>query len=159
MGGEAMKDRYSIGELSNLFNFSTQTLRYYDKIDLFKPKLIDEENGYRYYTYEQFQDLRTIIYLKNIGVPLKKINQHLSTKDAKYLLNILEERKNTIGEEIYNLKVMADQLEFKIGEIKNSLFHEDLDNVTLKELPERYIYSMDLVFNIDDMHECLEMLI
>lgn len=159
MGGEAMKDRYTIGELSNLFNFSTQTLRYYDKIDLFKPKLIEEENGYRYYTYEQFQDLRTIIYLKNMGISLKEIKKHLCTKGAKHLLNLLEERKRSIDEEIYNLKEMGSQLEFKITEIKNSLFHDDMEKVTLKELPERYIYSMDLVFNIDDMHECLEMLI
>lgn len=154
-----MKVRYTIGELSNLFNFSTQSLRYYDRIGLFKPKVIDEENGYRYYTYEQFQELRTIIYLKNMGISLKKIKKHLATKEAKYLLDLLEERKRSIGEEIYSLEEMAKQLELKIADIKSSLCDVDLNKVTLKKIPERYLYSMNLEFDIDEMHECLEMLI
>lgn len=154
-----MKNKYTIGELSNLFNFSTQTLRYYDKINLFKPQIIDVENGYRYYTYEQFQDLRTIIYLKHMGISLKKISNHLSTKDTKYLLNLLQERKETIEEEIYNLSKMDRQLEFKIATIQSSMCDVDLNVVTLKEFPDRYIYSMDVEFNINEMGECLEMLI
>lgn len=154
-----MKDKYTIGELSNLFNFSTQTLRYYDRIGLFKPKIIDEENGYRYYTYEQFQDLRTIIYLKHMGIPLKKIKRHLNTKEAKYLLNILEERKKSISDEIYNLERIREQLNFKIEDINKSIDDMPSYGVMLKEFPERYIYSMDLEFEIYEMSECLEMLI
>ncbi len=45
-----MRDMFLIGELAKLFNISTDTLRYYDKIGLLKPKY-DKDNGYRYYTY------------------------------------------------------------------------------------------------------------
>ena len=39
---------YTIKQLANLSGVSTRTLRYYDEIDLFKPKRI-AENGYRIY--------------------------------------------------------------------------------------------------------------
>lgn len=41
------------GEFAALFEVKKDTLLYYDKIDLFKPAGV-QENGYRYYTFEQF---------------------------------------------------------------------------------------------------------
>ncbi|WP_423244459.1 MerR family DNA-binding transcriptional regulator [Clostridium beijerinckii] len=35
---------FSIGEMSKLNNISIQTLRYYDKIGLLKPKVISEKS-------------------------------------------------------------------------------------------------------------------
>lgn len=46
--------RYTIGEVSRITGVSKDTLRFYDKIDLFKPSFVDPQNGYRYYTYDQF---------------------------------------------------------------------------------------------------------
>ena len=39
-----------IGEVSKISQVSLRMLRYYDKAGIFKPKIIHEENGYRYYT-------------------------------------------------------------------------------------------------------------
>jgi len=41
------EERYlTISEMSEIHNITRQTLLYYDKIDLFKPIMVDE-NGYR----------------------------------------------------------------------------------------------------------------
>ena len=56
-----MKDLFTIGEMSKLFNINIKTLRYYDEIDLFKPIIIDRTNNYRYYSTEQFEQLNTIM--------------------------------------------------------------------------------------------------
>ena len=45
-----MKEFFTIGEISKLFNINSKTLRYYDEIDLFKPSYVDEHNKYRYYS-------------------------------------------------------------------------------------------------------------
>lgn len=45
-----MKDRYTISEMARFFNVSSQTLRYYDKIGLYRPAVVNRENGYRYYS-------------------------------------------------------------------------------------------------------------
>ena len=49
-----MERKYTVGEVSRITGVSKDTLRFYDKIDLFKPKYVDPGNGYRYYTYDQF---------------------------------------------------------------------------------------------------------
>ncbi len=65
----------TIGQLSHMFNISPKTLRHYDAIDLFNPSKIGEKNQYRYYTPDQFTDLR----LRKLAYPLQSPlgqNQH-----------------------------------------------------------------------------------
>lgn len=45
---------FSTGEFAKLLEINKDTLLYYDKIDLFKPAGT-HPNGYRYYTFEQFE--------------------------------------------------------------------------------------------------------
>ena len=60
---ELPKDKYfKIGEVVEEKGFSIQTLRYYDKIGLIKPKYIDPETNYRYYSGTQFYKLEIIKY-------------------------------------------------------------------------------------------------
>ena len=53
----------TIKEFSELCNCTTQTLRYYDKINLLKPAKVDNFTGYRYYDSEQALDY---IKIKNL---------------------------------------------------------------------------------------------
>ena len=64
---------YKIGDFSNISGISIRTLRYYDDIDLFKPKEVDLFTNYRYYTMEQLDDLKLINELKKIGFSLEEI--------------------------------------------------------------------------------------
>lgn len=43
---------FKIGDFSMLSKVPVKTLRYYDQIDLLKPKQIDQDSGYRYYSAE-----------------------------------------------------------------------------------------------------------
>lgn len=72
-----MKDLFSIGELSKHQNISRQTLIFYDKIGLFHPAYVDPENGYRYYSSKQLDDLDTICIMKKIGFSLDEIKAHM----------------------------------------------------------------------------------
>ncbi|UJL47744.1 MerR family transcriptional regulator [Virgibacillus sp. NKC19-16] len=94
---------YSIGEVAKLNNISIQTLRYYDKIDLFKPASIDPSSNYRYYHEKQFFYLDIIKYLKYIDTPLSQIKE-VMTKDAAQLLPFLEEQDLIIDQKISQLK-------------------------------------------------------
>ena len=44
---------FTIGEFASLFGISKQTLFYYERSGIFAPALI-EDNGYRYYSFEQY---------------------------------------------------------------------------------------------------------
>jgi len=69
---------YSISELSEILSISKDTLRYYDKIDLFKPKR--GENKYRYYTEKDLLELKYIEVMKYAGLSLSEIKMILQNK-------------------------------------------------------------------------------
>ncbi|EET85470.1 transcriptional regulator, MerR family [Clostridium carboxidivorans P7] len=88
-----MKDLFTVGEMSKLFNINIKTLRYYDEINLFKPIFIDKTNSYRYYSTEQFEQLNTIKYLKALGMSLKSIDYHLKERSIDNIMDLLKNRK------------------------------------------------------------------
>ncbi len=69
-----MKPGFTVGETARICSIPADTLRYYDKIGLIRPSKTGE-NGYRYYSYEDFLFLNTIKYLKKLGMPLADMKQ------------------------------------------------------------------------------------
>lgn len=101
-----MKDLFTIGEISKLFNLNIKTLRYYDEIDLFKPIFIDKTNNYRYYSTEQFEQLNTIMYLKALGMSLSTINFHLNKRSIYNITELLKKQKEITGRKIKELQAI-----------------------------------------------------
>lgn len=115
-----MKDFFTIGEISKLFDINKKTLRYYDEIDLFKPSFVNKDNKYRYYTLDQFQYLETIKYLKELGLSLEKIKYHLNNINNEEVINSLEEQSNIINQKISELELIKHKINNKIIQIKDS---------------------------------------
>ena len=126
----------TIGEYSRLTQVPAKTLRYYDEIDLFKPRWVDRLTGYRYYTVEQLPHLYRILSLKELGLTLDQIrsvlNESVSPEQLRGMLRLKEAQlKQTMEEEQKRLAYVAntiDQLERE-----SSLGHYD---VILKTVPE-----------------------
>lgn len=76
-----MKPGFTVGETARICSIPADTLRYYDKIGLIHPSCVGE-NGYRYYSYEDFLFLNTIKYLKKLGMPLADM-KHLFDNRCK----------------------------------------------------------------------------
>lgn len=68
-----MKKKHLIGEFSKITGISKRMLRHYDKINLFSPIEINEENGYRYYCENQIPEIHKIQFLKKFGFTLSLI--------------------------------------------------------------------------------------
>lgn len=118
-GGIIMKQKYKINEIAKIFNISRQTLIYYDKINLFKPKLIDKNNSYRYYNEEQFFQLEFIILLKEAGFTLNEIKEYIQTETPEDSLVYLTEKSKQITSKIDLLKKTQGAIKRKINEIKS----------------------------------------
>jgi DNA-binding transcriptional MerR regulator len=63
----------TIKEFAKLCNCNPQTLRYYDKEDLLKPKTVDAWTGYRHYSKDQAFDFVKIKNLKEADFTIKEI--------------------------------------------------------------------------------------
>ncbi len=108
---------YSIGQFSKITNVPITKLRYYDSLGLLKPILV-KENNYRYYTYNQIQQLEWIKLLKETGFNLAEI-EHLENKqiDYQFILSRYDEflvsKKQEIQDLEYNYHRICKKLELK----------------------------------------------
>ena len=102
-----------IGEFSKLTGVPIRTLRYYDEIDLFKPKDIDLFTDYRYYSEEQVEDLNLINDLKKVGFSLEEIKLNWDKFTDEVMLKKREEllkKQEDINESIKKLDNMRSNI-------------------------------------------------
>ncbi|MFA1738202.1 MerR family transcriptional regulator [Lysinibacillus fusiformis] len=137
-----MKNRFSIGEMAKLHKTTIKTLRYYDEIDLLKPMHTDKNNGYRYYSTEQFEQLNTINYLKELGFSLKEIKGHLDHRDIDDFLHLLEEQKRLTEEKIQELERINRRFQDRIKDIKWAREIKTLGVPFIMEKQERRIVRL-----------------
>ena len=111
-------DMYKIGEIAELFNISVQTLRFYEKIGLFAPALIEESTGYRYYSWEQFERLRNILFLRDFGLPLKDIKHQLEMEHSAEYKELLTQYRDTLENRIREDIQLKEYLDRKIENLE-----------------------------------------
>ena len=134
-----MKEFFTIGEISKLFNINKKTLRYYDEIDLFKPSYVDKNNKYRYYSIDQFECLETIQYMKELGLTLNKIKYHLNTLNLNSIIDSLEYQNQIIEEKISELKNMQMSINKKISQIKDATQRDILNQIRELDFEQRCV--------------------
>jgi DNA-binding transcriptional MerR regulator len=66
-------DLMSIGEFARLSRLSAKALRLYDELGLLPPAQVDPDSGYRWYDAGQLDNARLVASLRQIGVPLARI--------------------------------------------------------------------------------------
>lgn len=69
--------QYSISQVATMAGVSARTLRHYDEIGLLAPAAVST-NGYRWYVRSQLRRLQRILLLRDLDVPLSRINAILA---------------------------------------------------------------------------------
>lgn len=133
-----MKRLFSIGEMSKLVNVSVQTLRHYEKINLFRPSYIDPNTNYRYYSDTQFHYLDIIKSLKFIGLPLQKIKEAQQLSPEEFL-QFLEQQDLEIIAKIKQLEEVRLSLQKSKRQLQEQLAIPWLSQVYEKDVEEERI--------------------
>ena len=83
-----MKDYYKIGEISEMYDMSRDSLMYYEKLGIIKPTR--DDNGYRLYSVSDIWRLNLIKELKSLGFSFKMIKEYLENRDLNSTNKLLE---------------------------------------------------------------------
>jgi len=133
---------FTIGEIAKLFGIPEPTLRYYDKIDLFKPVAVNNVNGYRYYSAEQFEKLNIVEYLKYMGIPLKEMKKHFENLDEGHFLQLLLRCKEVNERRLNDLIIIQNRFNKRIDELKNTLNISVIGEARIERLEPRKILCL-----------------
>ncbi|MCT4633881.1 MAG: MerR family transcriptional regulator [Firmicutes bacterium] len=146
-----MENKILIGEVSRYFNISKQTLIHYDRIGLLHPSVI-ENNGYRYYTFEDIDKLDVILSLKDAGLKLSEIGKYLENPSLEESLKLLKVQNNILEKKIEKLQKTQKKLHHKIEEIKYINQNDFFNDIRLIEKKERYVLYEDIDFTCPDIN-------
>ncbi|MCM1118545.1 MAG: MerR family transcriptional regulator [bacterium] len=87
-------DLMRIGEIAEFFGVSRKAIRLYEKKGIIKPVEVDAQNGYRYYSAAQVQQLNALLELKTLGFSLEEIKSVLDGETTKErLLDALAKKR------------------------------------------------------------------
>lgn len=136
-----MQGYLSITELSRRKKITTETLRHYDRIGLFKPDYVSPDSGYRYYSYRQCDKISTIIELRNLGLSLKEIQDYMSHRNVESSYELLAVKRDEIAERIEQLTRTQREIEDKVDRLKAALEKDPVENFSYVEYPDRYVLT------------------
>ena len=105
---------FRIGEFARLAGVSAKMLRAWDALGLFRPVWVDRSTGYRGYSPAQLPELRRIVALRDVGVPLAEI-RHLVDGGAD-LRAVLAQRREELERERQEVERRLAALDITIDE-------------------------------------------
>ncbi|MGL5694926.1 MAG: MerR family DNA-binding transcriptional regulator [Peptostreptococcaceae bacterium] len=125
----------TIGQISKLLNVTSETLRHYDRIGLLKP-IINEENGYRYYSIKEMEMLDLILDAKYLEIPLNNIKQAIADKSIESYIELIDLQEKTIDgkiEHLLKIKEQAKEKKIILNEMLNFKNNYEFDKLEIVE--------------------------
>ncbi|AXX64463.1 MerR family transcriptional regulator [Bombilactobacillus bombi] len=121
------KNYYRIGEFSKKINLTIDTLRFYEKENLIKPKR--DQNNIRLYSDNDISWIEFIKRLKQTGMPLKEIKiysalRYKGDSTINERLSLLNSQKKRLENDNLEIKKHIDFLNKKINTYKSKLQHK-----------------------------------
>ncbi len=120
----------TIKEFAKLCGCNSQTLRYYDRIDLLKPVEVDQWSGYRFYEEAQALDFVKIKNLQLAGFTIDEIKELIGRSDEEIYrafevkLAEQEERIRTIREIQKSYQNEVENMKERLKEIQGKVYEE-----------------------------------
>ncbi len=132
----------TVGNFAILCACGPRTLRYYDRVGLLKPAMVDEWTGYRYYEESQLSDYQRIRDLQGAGFTIGEIRAllHAPAEDVRAALrrkrDELTEKQRRLAE-LQNSGFPAEDMEMeKNVEKTRTALLACCDEISAKDLEE-----------------------
>ena len=135
------KSHFTIGEFAQLFGISKQTLFYYEKNKIFAPNFV-ADNGYRYYSIEQYFVFEIIITLRKLDVPLKRIKDYLIHRNSNALQKLFADKALEYELQIELLQRNRQGLLANLARLQEAS-EIKTNQITLENSPDEYYVAAD----------------
>jgi MerR family transcriptional activator of bmr gene len=136
------KKLLSIGELSRIKGITKKALRFYDRIGLLSPSFTNPDNGYRFYSMEQFVQIDIIKALRGMDVSPMDIRTILIKKSTADLMEFLDSQRRNAGGKIDELRRIIETIDGVQGTIRDSLSSCSRRGVYRKRIGPRHIVTL-----------------
>ena len=127
----------TIGELAALYEIPKQTLIYYATNGIIKPAFVNE-NGYRYYSVNEFLALEIILNLRKLDIKSSSIKDFVFERTTENIVKILTDKKQQFQQQIEDLTSTINNINIFLDGLKKQ---DDLitDVFQTLQLPEQLI--------------------
>lgn len=134
---------FTTGELARLTGLSKQLLIFYDKKNFFTATSTGT-NGYRHYLLSKYFQLKILISLRKMNIPLEEIYHYLSKGNDEMLLRIYKRKLLDYQEQMEMLQKKSQIIEKRIHSMEHQP-HLILNQVFITELEKaRKYYRWDV---------------
>lgn len=131
-----MKDLFTIGEVSRLFQMNIRTLRYYDEIGLLKPEYVDSDSGYRYYSTRQFERINTIRYMRALDMPLAQISRFFAHREVDTVVEMFRQQQENVRKKQELLDRIGKKIDARISQLEDAM-ETVYERIAMREFPRR----------------------
>lgn len=129
------------GQFAKICGVEKHVLFHYDDIGLFQPA-VKGKNGYRYYSYHQYDTFTVISNLKKMGMPLKDIKIYLEQRNPQLFLQLLDEKFHEADKEIERLLALKRMITVMKDATLMAVLHEE-DGISVQQLPKAILLCSD----------------
>lgn len=141
-----MEKLLKIGQVSNLYGISLDTLRYYDHKGLLKP-IVDKQSGYRHYSLEQLDTLEMILVGKYLEIPLERIKEKIDSESIEGYLDMMQEQNQFIKakkEALTKLIQYTTKMTNMLKKIENHVNDKTFSTATIENAMDVTIFRLNL---------------
>lgn len=110
MKGEVILKRYNIKEVAQIFNITTNKLRFYEKKGLVVPERNDE-NNYRYYNEEDLIRIHTILMYRALNLSVEDIKDIMKNSNKNNMIKHFYKQWEVINDEMHRMRLIKESLE------------------------------------------------
>ena len=114
-----MKNYYKIHEISRLYGIGVDSLRYYEKLGILKPRR--DINGYRLYSLKDMYKLNIIRDLRSLDFSMRQIKEYLDGQSVENTLAFLHKEQEMLKSRQEELKRREEIIRERIVSLTSSM--------------------------------------
>lgn len=143
---------FKIGEISRMYHIGTDSLRYYEKIGILKPRR--GENQYRLYRTEDIWRLNVIRELRELGFSMEQIGIYLKDHTVNTTTKLLEDELRMIHEKQEKLRQLEKNVKDRILMLAEC-GGKEMGKVQVCRLPDRRCHYIHEGYQQDEEMDVL----